>query len=78
MAIYWRGILRYASIVTLVACRSLGQVVTGEGGTPTEHGAAMDRSSALNAHGLPFVFDQTELQGRAAVRAPEEMEHVLF
>jgi hypothetical protein len=40
MAIYWRGILRYASIVTLVACLSLVQVVTGEGGTPTEHGAA--------------------------------------
>ena len=38
----------------------------------------MDRPSALNAPGLSFVFDRMELQGRAAVRAPEEMEHVLF
>ncbi len=38
----------------------------------------MDRPLALNAPGLSFVFDQMELQGRVAVRAPEEMEHVLF
>jgi hypothetical protein len=38
----------------------------------------MHHPSALNAPGLSFVFDQMELQGRAAVRTPEEMEHVLF
>ena len=27
---------------------------------------------------LPLVFDRMELQGRAAVCAPEELEHVLF
>jgi len=60
MAIYWRGILRYASIVTLVACLSLVQVVTGEGGTPTKHGAAgcasvpVDNLGIVTPYGSPL------------------------